>query len=70
MPAPISGSIAITDLYPTGAPGTRRGSALPPDEQTASGKVGKDVGKAPAMSWLGLVLALVLLRLAIRAKGG
>lgn len=69
MPAPISGSISIADLYPSGSPGTR-GPALPPDEQAASGKVGSDAGKGPAVSWLGMVLALVLLRLAIRAKGG
>lgn len=70
MPAPISGSMSFSDLYPTGAPGSRQGVALPPDEQQASGKVGSDAGKGPAMSWLGMVLALVLLRLAIRAKGG
>jgi hypothetical protein len=54
--------MSFSDVYGSNPPG-HKGTAAPSDEQLASGNIG-DYGNAPAISWIGIVIALVLLRVA------
>jgi hypothetical protein len=65
MGAPISNSLSFADIYGQAAPGRSTGTA-PSDEQVASGNVSAVSGSQPAFSLLGMVIALVILRVAFQ----
>jgi hypothetical protein len=57
----MSGTVSASDLYGANVPGRQSGDAALQPSATASGAPNVTSSK-PAMSWLGMVIALVILR--------
>jgi hypothetical protein len=58
-----NGTMSASDLYGANVPGRNKGDAALQPSALASGPPSASSSK-PAMSWLGMILALVILRVA------